>query len=160
MKEIPLTKGKIAIIDDVDFERFGHLKWTTTTNSAKKRFYAYRGEPRPKKGHILMHRAIMGIINPHIKVDHMNHNTLDNRRGNLRICTQAQNVAHRGVLDQRNTSGLRGVSWHKQREKWRARIMVDQKEIHLGLFKDKKSAAASYASANHKYFGSFGGVIS
>lgn len=160
MKLIPLTHGQTALVDDADFARFGHLNWMATTANKGRTFYAARGRPRPGRGLLLLHREILGLTDPRIKGDHRNHDTLDNRRCNLRISTQAQNVAHRGILDARNTSGFRGVSWHRQRWKWRARIMVGQKDIHIGLFKTAKSAAKAYAAANLKYFGAFGGVLS
>lgn len=106
-----------------------------------------------------MHRQIMGVTDPKVKVDHKNHDTLDNRRHNLRICTNLQNCANKRGLACNNTSGNRGVSWNKISSNWRAQIRVNGKLISLGSFNKKSDAAAAYAAANRQHFGEFGGKI-
>ena len=76
-------------------------------------------------------------------VDHINGNPLDNRKSNLRICTNAENQRNRGV-NKNNTSGYKGVCWAKQNKKWKARIKHNGKLIHLGYYKDKEEAARAY----------------
>ena len=155
LKKIPLTQGQVALVDDEDFDRFGHLKWYAAWCESTQSFYVQREEDRKT---IRLHRAIMGVTDPRVRVDHRNHDTLDCRRQtNLRICTQAQNLANRSGLDANNTSGHRGVSWHKRIKKWAAHIRANGKLIHLGYFSDKAIAARVYAAANRQHFGEFGG---
>src|ERR1035437_8057727 len=95
MKRIPLTRGQFALIDDDDFNKFGGLKWFASLNKKTGSFYASRGVgPRKKRRIVRLHREIMGSPEG-LKVDHRNHNTLDNRKENLRICTNSQNMMNR-----------------------------------------------------------------
>jgi hypothetical protein len=101
----------------------------------------------------LLHRIIMG--EPVGKeVDHINGNKRDNRRENLRICNRSENNRNTGKKSN-NTSGFKGVSWKKQRGKWRASIRVDGKCKHLGYFDDPQTAYRSYCRAATKYHGEF-----
>ena len=162
MKTIPLTRGQVAIVDDEDFARFGGLKWYAQWHPGIKKFYAKRASPRDENNRqtfFLLHRVIMGVTDPKVKVDHKNHDTLDCRRDNLRPCTNAQNMANRSGLGVRNTSGFRGVSWSMRGRNWRVIIVVNGRHIHPGSFPTKIEAAAAYAEANRKYFGEFGGRI-
>ena len=162
MKTIPLTQGQVALVDDEDFARFGHLKWFAHWDPKAKRFYAHRNKFKDEPGPAIqiLHRKIMGVTDPRVKVDHKNHDTLDcRRRTNLRACTNAQNMQNRSGLDAKNTSKMRGVSWHKKAGKWVAQICVKGERIYLGLFIDKIMAASVYAAANRKHFGEFGGNI-
>lgn len=162
MKLIPLTQGKFSKVDDEDFERFGHLKWSAHWRRSTKSFYAVRNTPIDKNGGkhtIQLSRAIMEVTDRKIRVDHKNHDTLDNQRGNLRICTVSQNGMNRRGPDRDSTSKIRGVYWHKLSGKWQASITVEGKQIYLGLFSNMKLAAAAYTSANKKHFGEFGGVV-
>ena len=86
--------------------------------------------------------------------DHINHDTLDNRKCNLRICTVAQNSFNR-KLSVRNTSGYKGVSWNKELKKWYASIKFQYKSYSLGLFSNKIDATIAYNMAAKKYFGEF-----
>lgn len=150
---IPLTQGKTAMIDDADLDIISPYKWYAM--QVKNRFYA-AAHIRYGKHHyrmILMHRLIMGASTGQ-QVDHINMDTLDCRRSNLRFCTNAQNQRNRAKHHD-NTSGYKGVDWMKSRQKWRARIMIDRKEIHLGLFDDPIKAAEAYDKAaieHHKSF--------
>ena len=102
----------------------------------------------------LLHRIIMGEPDGK-EVDHINGNTRDNRRENLRLCNRAENGRNRGKLSN-NTSGFKGVSWNKETDKWRASIMVgDGKQKHLGYFDDPETAYQSYCLAATKYHGKF-----
>lgn len=95
------------------------------------------------------HRAIMG--NPiGAEIDHINHNKKDNRKNNLRICTHAENL--RNVTKHlNNSSGYKGVSWNKQRNKWHARIEVNGNDKHPGYYDDKLEAAEAYNEAAIRY---------
>lgn len=105
MKEIPLTKGKIALVDDTDYDWLIQWKWHAWT--AKGKWFAISQE---KEGHKMkMHRLIMNAPDG-LQVDHRNHNGLDNRRENLRICTNTENSRNRRIRRD-NTTGFKGVHW-------------------------------------------------
>jgi hypothetical protein len=88
------------------------------------------------------------------EVDHINGDSLDNRRKNLRICTHSENCQNRKKrLD--NTSGFKGVYWSKRSNKWVANIQIKSKRIYLGGFISKIKAAEAYQKANIKYHGKF-----
>ncbi len=157
MKQIHLTQGQVALVDDQDFERFGHLKWCA--NKKKNGFYAYRTTPKPEKNSLYLHREILGVTDPRVKVDHKNHDTLDNRRENLRECTTSQNTANRKGPTKANSCGIRGVRIDKRDGAWMAEIRVGGKHIYIGRFRSKKAAGIAYAVANRKHFGEFGGNL-
>ena len=100
-----------------------------------------------------LHRLLMdppkGMV-----IDHINHNGLDNRRENLRICTRAENSRNRGK-QKNNTSGYKGVCWYKRDKKWRAQIKKDSKKIHIGYFDIIEDAARAYDAKAKELFGEF-----
>ena len=155
MKTIPLTQGQVALVDDKDFERFCGFRWSAVLRG--KRWYAVRSGPRPSKKIIYLHRAILGVTDYRVKVDHRDHDGLNCLRENLRACTNAQNMQNQSGLQSSNTSGFRGVSLHADTGRWVAFISIRGRQTYLGLFSDKASAAQAYAAANRKHFGSFGG---
>ena len=102
---------------------------------------------------ILMHRLIMDCPEDMV-VDHIDHKKNNNCKSNLRICTQLENVRNRSV-SKNNTSGITGVIWHKNRNKWTAYITINKKQMHLGLFNTIEEAIQSRLEAEKKYFGEF-----
>lgn len=88
------------------------------------------------------------------QVDHINGDGLDNRRENLRICTHAENTRNKRMLGA-NTSGFKGVSWHKGDRKFRAQITVNKRKIHLGNFDDAEMAHEMYCLAADMLHGEF-----
>ena len=142
--------GKLALVDDEDYEYLSRCKWTTM--KAPGTFYAYRKDSNRKS--ILMHRE---IIKPPcgMQTDHKDRNGLNNQRNNLRICTQVQNNGNTKHLCRRNTSGFRGVFYFEERHKWVARISIKNKPRHLGIFTDKEAAARVYDNAARAHFGEF-----
>lgn len=150
MKEIKLTKGKVTLVDDEDFPILSRHIWTAYVGGTSKNTYAvtyYRNKE------LSMARLIMG--NPKGKVvDHINHDTLDNRKENLRICTIAQNNKNRSI-ESKNTTGYKGVSYSITGKKFRARIYSGRKEIFLGTFDTEKEAAIAYNVAALIYHGEF-----
>ena len=145
MKEIPLTQGKIAIVDDEDFDLVMAKKWHYSLSSAN---YG-----RARSNNVSMHRFIMQAQKG-LEVDHINGDPLDNRRSNLRIVTHAQNQKNMKVHTT-NVSGAKGVSWHKKASKWQAHIMVDGKRYYLGVFKNIHEAAEAYKQAAKLHFKEF-----
>ncbi len=139
-KEIPLTQGKVAIVDDEDYERLMEYKWcySSTIGYAVSRTYV-----GGKKKVLLMHRFILNAP-PDKVTDHINHNKLDNRKSNLRICSSSENNRNMPINRANNKSGYRGVYWSKSRKKWIANIRFNNKPIYLGIFDNKHDAARMY----------------
>jgi hypothetical protein len=145
MKEIQLTQGKVALIDDKDYEKVSQFKWHAAKYSGH--WYAYTNITLPDGRYTLqaMHRLIMGLhYGDPSYVDHKNRKqTLDNRRNNLRIATNAENQRNRGK-QRNNTSGYKGVVWYKLSCKWRTQIEHHGKKLHGGDFDCPVAAAAMY----------------
>lgn len=87
-------------------------------------------------------------------IDHVNGNGMDNRICNLREATKNQNC-HNSKISKRNTSGVKGVSWHKYKQKWHARLNANHKSIHIGYFDDLELAELVMNEARLKYHGNF-----
>lgn len=143
MKEIQLTKGYVAMVDDEDFEMVNQFKWQASV--CQKTVYAKRGF-KLENGVMVtqgMHRLIMGITDPKIQVDHKNHDGLDNRRQNLRIATNGQNQWNQR-MPINNTTGYKGVSLIKKTGKYIASSKVNGQFLCLGYFDCKEEAARHY----------------
>lgn len=153
MIEIPLTRSKVALIDDEDYDLVKQIKWCATKSGDK--YYARTGSATAVVGHpfILMHRFILAAPR-NMHVDHIDGNGVNNQRTNLRLCTHAQNLYNRGAPTS-NKSGYKGVSWHSGAKRWRSTIMVNCKQTHLGFFKDPKDAHLAYCEAARKLHGEF-----
>lgn len=104
-------------------------------------------------GHVLVWLYVTGKL-PDKGIDHINGDKSDNRFENLRLSNQSQNSAN-SRTPKNNTSGFKGVCWHKKAKKWAARIKVNRQEIYLGLFKTKEEAAEAYNKAALEHFGEF-----
>lgn len=103
---------------------------------------------------ILMHRLIMNCSESAEVIDHIGHNKTDNRKFNLRICTQGENSRNHNI-SALNTSGKSGVVYDKSRSKWVATIVKDGKTIHLGRFNSYNDAVYKRNEAEEKYFGEY-----
>jgi hypothetical protein len=149
VKEISLTQGQVALVDDEDFERVNQYKWNANYHKLQKQHYAERGihicriNGKTKTKTIRMHRFIMDA--PKGKsVDHINHNTLDNRKENLRIVSHRENHQNR---KNKGASKYPGVCFDKRRGTWYARIRIGKRCNWLGSFDDEKDAARAYQNA-------------
>jgi len=151
-KLLHLTKDKVAIVDAEDFERLNKYKWHVSKSS--RTFYASRNKSRKtRRKELYMHRLIINVP-PGMFVDHIDHNGLNNRRSNLRLCTAQQN-ARNNRPQRRAKSKYKGVSWRKDGKVFRAQIWHNAKSINLGRFKSETDAAKAYDKAAKKLFGKF-----
>lgn len=150
MKEIPLTQGKVAVVDDEDFDLVSQRKWRTQRSADGRRFYVVSGKG---KHTVRMHRLVMGVESE-LYVDHRDSNGLNNCKDNLRLATNSQNQANRG-RPSNNASGYKGVHWCKRQNRWVARIMRDGERIVLGEFSSKEEAARAYDAKAKELFGEF-----
>ena len=161
MKRIPLTQGKYTLVDDEDFELLSQWSWCFQPSGNTG--YAIRCTKEHKKNiTIRMHRQILRLKKGDgIQIDHVNHNGLDNRKGNLRKCRQAQNSQNQVMHTKGKTSKYKGVWLSRTIHKgkvycyWYCGIRVNYKLIHLGSFRDELTAAKVYDKAAIKYFGEF-----
>ena len=112
-----------------------------------KRGYVVRGQ-------IKVHRLIMNVNDPKLTIDHINGNPLDNRKTNLRICTQSNNCKNKSI-NSNNKSGIVGVYFDNRTQKWVANIKVNYKKINLGYFNTLDEAAKMRKEAEEKYFGDY-----
>ena len=151
MRKIYLTQDKYALIDAEDFEYLNQWKWYVNFYG-----YAYRPITKNKWKTILMHRELLKVKKGQI-VDHINHDTLDNRKNNIRLVNRSQNQWNR-LKTKDSISGYKGVVFSndgKRIKRWMARITVNNKHITLGRFLTKEKAAQIYNEAAYKYFGEY-----
>lgn len=144
---IPLTQGRFAIVDADDYDWLNQYKWHICKKG--KNLYAVASI---KGREMLMHRLIMNPP-PGLVVDHIDINSLNNKRENLRICTQGQNNYNR--KGQSKTSKYKGVYREKNFNKWRVTIGYNSKTINLGSFDNEIDAAKAYDKKAKELFGKF-----
>lgn len=154
MTTVNLTRGYVAIVDDEDAERVLIHKWYAHIQKGKKTVYA-RASIREAGvlKRVLLHRFIMNLADPKILVDHENRDGLLNTKKNLRIATNQQNCASRGMLKS-NKTGMRGVSLSPNGV-FVSHIRFNKRLIHIGTFKTIESAARSYNEKAKEFFGEF-----
>lgn len=158
MKRIPLTQGLFATVDDCDYDELAKHKWCAhwegTTCYARRDDMSEWKEGRRKV--IRMHRHIMNAPSDML-VDHVNHDGLDNRRSNLRLCTKGQNGWNRKGPQKNSTTGYRGVFWHKGANKYMAQTRCEGKVIYIGLYPTAIEASRAFEATARKLFGEFAG---
>lgn len=141
MKKIKLTQGTYVLVDEMDFEWLNQWKWHLSCKG-----YAVR---KPGKSAIFMHRLINNTPEG-LQTDHINRNKLDNRRKNLRTLNNQKN--HFNMPRQKNNkSGVTGVLWDKERNKWLAQIVINDKAIHLGRYPLIDDAIVARQKAERMY---------
>ncbi len=150
MEKIPLTQGQFTSVDDKVCASFAEHKWFASKE--RGRFYAKRHSSSPNRRTIAMHRVVIGAKDGQI-VDHIDGDSLNNQRHNLRICTSQQNTMNgkpRG-----GTSKFKGVLLYKATGRWQSRITYNYEVYHLGYFKSEVKAAEAYDKAACEFFGNF-----
>lgn len=150
MKEIKLTQGKFALVDDEDYKWLNQWKWYAS--KTKNGFYAKRDVWMNDNKSLFMHRELLGLkYKDGFIIDHKDRNTLNNQRNNLRVASYSLNN-YNCKMKSHNKSGYRGVGWYKAYNKWRVRITKDGNEISLGYFDDIILAAKAYDAAAIKLY--------
>lgn len=150
MKEIPLTKGKVAFVSDYQYERVNQYKWCA--QEIKGKWYAKRGEGHIKT--IYLHRFITGVTDGKLQVDHIDGDGLNCTNENLRICTSSENKFNRGPTV-RNTTGYKGVGFDKSRGLYRAQIKTTNANKFLGRYSTPEEAARAYDKEAKRRHGEF-----
>jgi len=155
MKEIKLTKGKVALVDDEDFEELNKVKWCTV--KGKNTYYAVRGvrvaELKKNIG-FKMHRVVLGLTDSKIFVDHIDGNGLNNQKSNLRPSSLSENRRN-SKANKTGTSIYKGVCWNTESKKWRSKITFNGKTIFIGYFLNEEECAKAYDKKAKELFGEF-----
>lgn len=153
MKLIPLTQGQFAKIDDADFPSVSQFQWQAHRTGKNRSWRAKRGlyDPAIKNNrNEYLHQFLTGC-----RVDHHDGDGLNNQRFNLRPCSTRQNNQAYRKKSLGKSSRYRGVLWNRQAGKWQGRITVENRQYHLGYFKEEILAAHAYDAASKKFFGEF-----
>lgn len=147
--------GLFALVDPDDVDAVSGYRWYAVDTDPKKtgRYKRYVMTIRDRKTYY-MHRLVAGVSDQgrEVEVDHMNHDSLDNRRSNLRVVNRSENQRNRRKTKEL-TSRFKGVCWHIRGRKWMARITFEKDSKHLGMFDDEVEAARAYDAAARELFG-------
>ena len=138
-----------ALIDLDDVDKVKNIKWHRS-DLQRSTYYCLSNDSEWKR----IHRLIMGVTDKNIIVDHINHNGLDNRKSNLRICTSGQNTCN-CLTSKNNKSWHKGVYWSKERKKWCAQISINNKTKGLGRYDTIEEAIEAREKAAKEYYGEF-----
>ena len=149
MKQIELSQGKFALVDDDDYDELNIYNWCIA-NGYAVRHVTISG----KRTTQYMHRLVTNCP-ADMDVDHVNHDKLDNQKANLRVCSRSENSQNQKMRTKAKTSIYKGVSFYKRDGNWRAEIMLNYKCKYLGYFTNEIDAAIAYNNAAIAMFGEF-----
>lgn len=149
MKKIFLTQGKVALVDEGDYEYLNQWPWFYSAGYAVRNVANGKGKQKA----VLMHRVINNTPEK-LHTDHINRDKLDNRKENLRSVTRSQNGMNRSRY-KKSSSKYKGVCWHISNGKWVATIKCASSYMHIGTFIEEKEAAKAYNKKAKELFGEF-----
>lgn len=151
---INLGNGHSAIVDMEDLPRLSRSRWSYQNHGHT--YYAASSKTYDGCKNVYMHREVKGTPPAGKEIDHINGNGLDNRKENLRFCSHRENCQASRKRQQNASSMYKGVTWRKDKKKWRARICrMDNTRKHLGYFESELDAAKAYDEAATELFGKF-----
>lgn len=142
-----------AIVDDDVFELGKGYKWRVQFLGGSRKPYFYTRLSR-ERANTVLHHFVIGKPQKGMVTDHIDRDTLNNQRSNLRHCTIRQNAMNVGP-QRNNTSGYKGVTWHKKDKKWQASIGLNGKITYLGSYKTAEEAHRAYCAIGEKVYGEF-----
>ncbi|WP_104719980.1 HNH endonuclease [Pseudomonas syringae group genomosp. 3] len=147
--------GRTALVDQEDLHHLAGSRWAVRSSGSTGYMYRYLYDQGKYVGIEMLHRLITACPEGKV-VDHINGDGMDNRRANLRICSQAENLRNRKIHSN-NKCGIKGVSYDPSSSirPWRAKINVDRRRISLGRFACVEDAQEAYRTAAKKYHGEF-----
>lgn len=149
--EVYDNMDRYFLIDEEDYDKIKNYSWYINTSGYVAITPAFRGKTDNKEN--LLHRYLISPGKENV-VDHINHNRLDNRKHNLRICNTMQNNQN-SIIRMNNTSDIIGIWYDNKNEKWASEIRVNKKKIWLGRYHNKKDAIVARLKAEKEYFGEF-----
>ena len=155
--EIYLTQGQKTIVDKDDYEFLSKHKWCAIYSKKRGDYVAVTRTEciNCKKRTVYMHREIMRPLK-NLHIDHINHNPLDNRKNNLRICTPTENQWNRkGANKNNNTSNYKGICYDLYHKSWKSSIGYHNKSLHIGYFKNKNEAVVAYNQVAIEKYGNY-----
>ncbi len=154
MKKIKLSQNKYALIDNEDYDRINQWSWYYHTGYARRCIYPYG---RGKTITLFLHRIVFNRKKwrGDEEVDHINGNTLDNRKKNLRICSRAENMMNQKNLHKKSYSGIRGIHWDKNYQKWSVHIKIGGIQKYFGSFETIQQARKVHKKEVVGLFGKF-----
>jgi len=140
------SKGEEFYFDLEDYDKIKDYCWVNNGNG-------YIRSTKINNKRIYIHRLVTNCPSK-MDIDHINHNIIDNRKSNLRICEHQKNMCNY-TKPKNNTSGVKGISWDKYNNKWKAEIMENRKKISIGNFNKFEDAVKARKEAEEKYYGEY-----